>query len=191
MDTGVTADFPNATSYMHPTDGEYIAMRLETIIVKPGSGHVASFVGLEASFKIHGDQTSGAFSIAEFVAQPGTFVPPHLHEKTDEVSFVLDGELGVMVGEEEFEAQAGSFVVRPKRVPHALWNPVDRPVRFLDMYTPAGFEAWFDELARLFSAAEPPTIDALLEAGRRYDAILVPELAPQLIQKHNLGVRGA
>ena len=96
---------------------------------------------------------------------------------------MLDGELGVMVGEEEFEAQAGSFVVRPKRVPHALWNPADRPVRFLDVYTPAEFEAWFDQLAGLFSATDPPTIDALIEVGRRYDVILAPELAPQLIEK--------
>jgi quercetin dioxygenase-like cupin family protein len=158
----------------------------EQIVVERGAGGPdVSFAGNEVTFKIRGDQTSGAFSVAEFKAHPGTFIPPHFHEKTDEVSYVLEGELGVMVAEEEFTARTGTFVVRPKGVPHALWNSTDRAARFLDMYTPAGFEAWFDELARLLSAPTPPSLDQLNEAGRRYDTILLPELMQPLMARHN------
>ena len=163
-----------------------MAIAPEKIVVEPGSGRVVSMPSTEAIFKVQGDQTSGAFSMAEIVLQPRSFTPPHLHEKTDEVSYILEGELGVMVAEEEFQAAAGSFVVRPRGVPHALWNVTDRPVRLLDIYTPAGFELWFVELARLFSATPPPTLEQLAEAGRRYDVILVPELVAPLMQKYGL-----
>jgi mannose-6-phosphate isomerase-like protein (cupin superfamily) len=146
--------------------------------------------GIEVTKKVQGDQTSGAFSITEQVAQPGSFVPPHMHEKFDEVSYVLEGELGVMVGEEEFQVPTGAFVVRPKGVPHALWNIGERSARFLDMYTPAGHEAFFEELARMFSAPFPPSFDQFVEAGRRFDTILLPELAPPLMAKYNLKMPG-
>ncbi len=163
-----------------------MAIPAEKIIVEPTSGRVVSFVGNRATFKVRGDQTSGAFSIVEMFYAPGNFTPPHRHEKTDEVAYILDGELGVMVAEEDFMAGPGSFVVRPKGVPHALWNITDRPVHLLDMYTPAGLEEWFVELSRLVSAAVPPTMEQLFEAGRRFDSIFMPELAPPLIKKYGL-----
>jgi quercetin dioxygenase-like cupin family protein len=166
----------------------------ETIMVEPGAGTPASVAGPLAGssvvFKIRGEQTSGAFSIVEFVAGPGFFVPPHRHERTAEISYVLEGELGVMVAEEEFQARAGSFVVRPKGVPHALWNATDRPVKLLDVYTPAGFEAFYEELGRLFSSTPPPTIEQRNEAARRHDTIFFRELAPPLVRKYNLRMPG-
>src|SRR5438270_11556529 len=134
-----------------------MAIAPEKIVVEPGSGRVVSMPSTEAIFKVQGDQTSGAFSIAEIVLQPQSFTPPHVHEKTDEISYIVEGELGVMVAEEEFQAAAGAFVVRPRGVPHALWNVPDRAVRLLDIYTPAGLEAFFVELSRLFSASAPPS----------------------------------
>lgn len=162
----------------------------EKLMVGPGSGRVVALPAMEIQFKVQDDQTSGGFSITEFVAQPGMFVPPHLHEKHDEVFYILEGELGVMVAQEEFQAGPDSFVFRPRGVPHAVWNATDRPVRGLDMFTPAGLEAWFAELARLFSTTPPPTLEHLAEAARRYDVILLPELAPPLVRKYNLRMPG-
>jgi hypothetical protein len=47
-------------------------------------------------------------------------------------------------------------------------------------------EAWFEELAWLVSGPQPPTMDQLFEAGRRYDTVFMPELAPRLIKKYGL-----
>ena len=163
-----------------------MAIGQERIVVQPSDGEVISVFGYKVIRKIKGEQTSGALSIVELLYPPGNFTPPHRHLKTDEVGYILEGELGVMVAEEDFQAGPGSFVVRPKSVPHALWNITDRPVRLLDMYTPAGFEAWYAELARLASASAPPTMEELFEAGRRYDSIFMPELAPRLVKKYGL-----
>jgi quercetin dioxygenase-like cupin family protein len=128
----------------------------------------------------------GAFSVVELMYPPGHFTPPHRHEKTVEVGYVLEGELGFMVAEEDLRVSAGSFIVRPKGVPHAIWNITDRPARLLDMYTPAGFEARFQEPASLVGGPKPPTIETLFEAGLRYDTVFMPALAPRLIQKFGL-----
>jgi quercetin dioxygenase-like cupin family protein len=154
-------------------------------LVAPVDGRAVSFLGLEAVLKIRGEQTSGALSIAEFTVAPGGYAPPHYHERTDEVSYVLEGELGVWLAEDEFRAPAGTFVVRPKQVPHAFWNDMSAPVRFLDMYMPAGFERWFEVLARLFESG-PPAPAELDEAGRRHDVILLPDRAQEIAERHGL-----
>lgn len=157
-----------------------------TIMIKPETGTPVSGPGAEALIKIRGEQTSGGFSIVEFLASPGFFTPPHLHETIDELSYVVEGELGVMVGEEDFQVGAGSFVVRPRGVPHALWNVTDRPVRLLDMYTPAGHERLIEDGAKLSSTTPPPTPEQLSEFARRHDTIFRPELAPRLMQTYGL-----
>lgn len=168
-----------------------MAVSSERIIVEPGAGRTVSFAGNRATFKVRGDQTSGAFSITEVEFGPTrTLTPPHLHEQTDEISYILEGTLGVMIAEEDFEAGPGSFVVRPKGVPHALWNPTDRPVRVLDVAAPAGSEAWFEELARLLSSSPPPPLGEVFQAARHYGARFLPDLAPRLIERHNLRMPG-
>ena len=164
-----------------------MAIGQERIVVGSGEGEaIASVFGYSIIRKINAQQTSDAFSIVELIYPPGNFTPPHRHEKTYEVGYVLEGELGFMVAEEDFRVGAGSFVVRPKGVPHAIWNITDRPAKLLDVYTPAGFEAWYSELARLVNGSTPPTMEAIFDAGRRYDSVFMPELAPRLIHKFGL-----
>jgi quercetin dioxygenase-like cupin family protein len=157
----------------------------ESVLVRPDQGAEHSAMGIRSVAKIKGAQTFGAFSIVEVRLPAGFFVPPHKHEKTSEVSYVLEGKLGAMVGAEELQAGLGAFVVRPKGVPHALWSADGQPVRVLDMYTPAGFEEFGEELAQRFASA-PPTFDQLIEIGLRHDVIFLPELAPPLVRKYNL-----
>jgi quercetin dioxygenase-like cupin family protein len=157
----------------------------QTILVGPQGGTPHAALGIMSVVKIRGEQTSGAFSIQEMVLPPGFFAPPHRHERMSEVSYVLEGELGALVGEEEFQAGVGSFVVRPKGVIHALWDARGDGVKLLDIYTPAGFEAFGEEVASRF-AVTAPTFDELAEIGRRHDVTFFPELAPRLMQKYNL-----
>jgi hypothetical protein len=90
-----------------------------------------------------------------------------------------------MVGDKEFQAGAGSFVVRPRGLPHALWNAGDQPVKWLVFATPAAFLAGFEELDSRFSST-PATFEQLIENGRRHDVTWLPELAPALIAKYGL-----
>ena len=79
----------------------------ERIIVQPGEGDVISVFGYKVMRKIRGEQTSGAVSIVELLYPPGNFTPPHRHLKTVEIGYILEGELGVMVAEEDFQVGPG------------------------------------------------------------------------------------
>jgi quercetin dioxygenase-like cupin family protein len=70
--------------------------------------------GLDIVFKITSDQTGGALAICETAVEPGRLIPAHLHDTEDEFTYVIDGRIGVLVGEEEFTADAGSWVVKPR-----------------------------------------------------------------------------
>jgi quercetin dioxygenase-like cupin family protein len=52
---------------------------------------------------------------------------------------VLEGEIGVQVGDEVSGARAGDLVFKPRGDPHAFWNAGDAPARALEIISPAGF----------------------------------------------------
>ena len=70
------------------------------------------------------DQTAG---VAAFVLHPlaprALGSPVHTHRHEDEWSFVLDGEIGVQLGDDVHVARAGDLVLKPRGLPHAFWNP--------------------------------------------------------------------
>ena len=49
-------------------------------------------------------------------------IPPHTHTPEDECNFVLKGELTCDVGGQTVVASAGSYVLKPRNVSHALCN---------------------------------------------------------------------
>jgi quercetin dioxygenase-like cupin family protein len=91
------------------------------------------------------EQTGGAFGLLEGRLTRGADPPPHVHHREDESFFILDGTLGVRVGDDSFTAVPGSFVYCPQGVPHALEVESDE-VRLLTFITPGGLEPFFVEL---------------------------------------------
>ncbi|MFE2998731.1 cupin domain-containing protein [Nocardia sp. NPDC059246] len=69
---------------------------------------------------------------------PGAAGPDlHVHRDYDQFYFILEGQLNVQLGLDEFVAEAGSLVVLPAGMPHRQWNASDRPERHLSLITPA------------------------------------------------------
>ena len=54
-----------------------------------------------------------------------------------------------MLGSSVGNAEPGDFVFKPRDVWHTFWNATDRPARFLEIISPAGFEQLFVELDEL------------------------------------------
>ncbi len=106
------------------------------------------FGGSTVTEHLGGDRTGGALALLEFRVQPGYPVPPaHLHEREDEITYVIEGALEVTVGDEVRVLQAGESIFKPRNVPHAFAIVHERPARFLETITPAGFEGYFRSLA--------------------------------------------
>lgn len=67
-------------------------------MVESGNGKSVSLVGVGIIFKVFGRETGGAFAVVEYnPVEPGRLVPPHMHTREDECSFVLEGDIGVRV----------------------------------------------------------------------------------------------
>ena len=77
---------------------------------------------------------------------------------------VLAGTVGARVGDRVVEAGTGASMVKPRGVPHAMWNATDEPARVLEVLSPGGLEAYFEELAPILrQKGSPAEYDALAE----------------------------
>lgn len=139
----------------------------------PGEGEIASrYAGLTVQFKVPGEATGGQLAIIEFVLESRRLVPPHAHRSEAELSYVIDGEIGVRVGDSTISAPAGTYIYKPIGVLHTFWNATDRPARILEIIYPAGFEESFRESA---DGVRATTVRATREPNVHDDA-WVPDL---------------
>jgi mannose-6-phosphate isomerase-like protein (cupin superfamily) len=100
---------------------------------------------LDVVHKVPAESFGGALSIVEWGLPPDVMIPPHTHSREHECNFVRQGELTCDVGGEIVVAPAGSYVFKPRGVPHALCNTGTGPVLVIEFLTPGGFESFFDE----------------------------------------------
>ena len=115
------------------------------------------------SFVAVGEQTGGAYALIETANDPATGVRLHVHEREEETWFVLEGEFVFQVGNQTFRAHPGDYVFGPRGVPHRYANETASIARALILVTPAGFEGFWRESARL--GPDPAAHEAL---GQKY-----------------------
>jgi quercetin dioxygenase-like cupin family protein len=159
------------------------------IVLSPDEGKKVWFGGLGVRFMIEGAKTGGTFALVEHPIEPRVLAAPmHTHRHEDEYTYVLEGEIGVQVGEEVRVARPGDLVFKPRGVPHAFWNAGDTPARALEIISPAGFERYFAELAPLFPPAHdgPPDVQALGAVMARYGLEMDMGSIPLLVERHGL-----
>ncbi len=159
------------------------------VLIAPGEGEVVLIGGFGVVRKIS-TASGGAFSVVEHPLEPGALAaPPHTHADVDEHSFVIEGEIGVLMGQETFRAEAGAYVLKPRGVAHTFWNPGPQPARVLEIIAPAGFEGYFDELAGILSSTppgEPPDFARISELAGRYGITFHTERMPEIMEKHGV-----
>ena len=94
-----------------------------------------------------------------------------IDKREDETRFVLEGSYVFEVGGLAFCAHAGDYVFGPRNVAHSYANRSANVARALIMVTPAGFEGFWRESARL--AGDTAAHEAL---GRKYGVRFAPAL---------------
>jgi mannose-6-phosphate isomerase-like protein (cupin superfamily) len=136
-----------------------------------GGGERLRFSDAEFLVRASADTTGGGFTIIEEIDPLDT--PLHVHEREDELFYVLEGEHVFRIGDEEHRAGPDAVVFGPRGVPHAHRRVVPRAGRFLTLTFPAGFEGFFRELAEA-DAAEGAGPDDYARASRRYGITWLP-----------------
>ena len=160
-------------------------------LLGPDGGETVFLGGLGVRFMIEGAETDGAFAVIEHPLTPrGLGSPLHRHSREDEYSYVLEGRVGVQLGDDVVEAGPGELVTKPRGQWHAFWNPGDEPARLLEVISPAGFEEYFRELAPILAPVRegtgPPDVGALAAVWEKYGLEMDPASQDELRQRHSL-----
>jgi len=115
------------------------------LYVPNNDGATTWFNGDLYAVMLSGEQTGGQIGLVEAMVPPGGGPPPHIHERTDETFYMVNGELEFLSGEEAFTASTGDVVFLPRGNVHRFHNPGIRPATLVFIYTPGGAEAMFVE----------------------------------------------
>ena len=146
------------------------------VLVPPGGGvPVVRLNGEDTVLTVGGAETRGAYAVRLNAAPPRfAAVPLHIHRAAEEAFFVLEGELTVHAAGERVEAPAGSFVLIPRGMVHAIANATSAPVRWLTIISPADQSRWVeaehDLLVESSGFADP---DRLAEIHTRFGLEIV------------------
>jgi len=158
-------------------------------LVLPGQGDQITLQGgVGVVFKVPGSLTSGKLAIVEHPIPVDALVVPHSHTREDELSYVLEGEIGVMIGDQEFVAPTGSYVLKPRGIPHAFWNNGTVPARLIELIFPSGLEEAFREMATLSidRAMAGQDRERRREISERWGTTPHFDLLPAFAQRHGL-----
>jgi mannose-6-phosphate isomerase-like protein (cupin superfamily) len=157
-------------------------------IVGPKDG-IDGFLGsIGVRFMIDGSEADERFSLVEHPMSPRALAAPlHMHTREDEYSYVLEGRMGALLGDDVVEAGPGDLVHKPRNQWHTFWNAGDEPCRILEIISPAGFEDFFQELSDMGGAlkADPEQLGALSE---RYGLQMQPDSVPGLLERFGLQI---
>ena len=157
-----------------------VARQVQSVVLAPGAGRDISLGPAgTVTLKAVAADTGGALSAYECVVPPATAGPPtHLHRDWDEAFYVLEGEMTFLIDGRTHRASAGSFVFIPRGILHTFWNASDAPATQLTVFTPAGIEAYFEEVTRVLADGGDEAIDAAAALMAKHDMIVPPATGP-------------
>jgi quercetin dioxygenase-like cupin family protein len=147
------------------------------IVVQPGEGLVSSSTttpGRSFALKLLGGATGDSIMMFEETVPAGTKSTFHLHHNSDEVAYVLSGEVTFMIGDAVTVGGPGACAFMPRGVPHARKSTGAATGRVLFLYTPAKAGGLLEEQHRI---------------QRNFAAMSEPELA-DMLQRHGWELLG-
>src|SRR5881227_351515 len=155
-------------------------------MVGPTDGKAGFLGSIGVRFMLDGREAGERLSLVEHPMSARALAAPlHRHTREDEYSYVLDGRMGALLGDEVLEAAPGDLVFKPRNQWHTFWNAGDEPCRILEIIAPAGFERFFQELVDMggVTQADP---EALAQLAERYGLEIQPETVPELVERFGL-----
>ena len=141
-------------------------------IVPPKQGPASP--GRSFALKLRGGETDGSIMMFEETVPAGTKSTLHLHHDSDEVAYVLSGEVTFMIGDAVTVGGPGTCAFMPRGVPHAWTSTGAETGRVLFLYTPAGAGGLIEEQQR---------------TGRKFASMNERELA-EILERHGWELLG-
>jgi quercetin dioxygenase-like cupin family protein len=159
-------------------------------VVGPRDGKAGFLGSIGVRFMISGKEAGGGFALVEHPMSARALAAPlHRHTREDEYTYVLEGRVGALLGEDVVIGSPGDLIFKPRNQWHTFWNAGDEPARILEIISPAGFERFFEELVDLggVTQADPQT---LVELCARFEFEMDPDSVPGLLERFELRFPG-
>lgn len=152
------------------------------IAILPDQGDSFDFGGLGVHWKIDGAITNERFAVVHHPIAPRALAAPlHYHHNEDEYSYVLEGTLGALLGDDVVTAGPGTWVYKPRRQWHTFWNAGDSRCHLIEVISPAGFENYFREVAAAWG-----DLEQFARINERYELDMDFESVPGLCERFGL-----
>ena len=167
-----------------------MAVTAEARVLGPSEGRAGFLGSIGVRFMVDGETSGGDFSLVEHPMSARALAAPlHRHNREDEYSYVIEGRMGALLGDQVLEAGPGDLVFKPRGEWHTFWNAGDEPCRILEIISPAGFERFFGELVDLggVAQADPDVLAALCE---RYQLDMDPSSIDGLVERFGVRMPG-
>lgn len=127
----------------------------KAVILGPGEGRSYPMGRIGAVFKADGSETESRYSISEWWLEPHTQGPGAHSHPEDDIFYVIEGTMSVLVGDEWTHANKGSFVLVPGGITHDFENRGNARAGVLNLSIPGPFEPHMPGIVQWF-AENPP-----------------------------------
>jgi mannose-6-phosphate isomerase-like protein (cupin superfamily) len=128
------------------------------IALTPDEGRSYPMGRISAVFKADGKETGGRYSISEWWLELHTEGPGAHSHAEDDIFYVIEGTMSVLIGDRWVDAPRGSFVLVPGGLTHDFQNRSAQRAGILNFSIPGNFETEMPAIAEWF--AEHPPKDA-------------------------------
>ena len=109
----------------------------EVSVVAPDGGEAIQLGPIQMRILEDGKTTGHRLGVGEITIPAGTAGPPqHRHAQHDEGFYVLAGTFRFTVGEDQYDAGPGTWVIVPTGAPHTFANVGDENAVMLNTLTP-------------------------------------------------------
>lgn len=142
------------------------------VVVASGEGPIWSMEsGRKSVLKLQNGDTEQSVMMFEETAPVGTVTTMHLHHDSDEIAYVLSGEITFKIGDQITIGGPGTSAFMPRGVPHAWKSTGAASGRVLFLYAPGRAGRVFEELAGHSDAS--PKDDEFARIAERHGWVIV------------------
>src|SRR6516164_3997626 len=116
------------------------AISRKPVVLAPGQGRTYPMGRICAVFKADEVETDSKYSVSEWWLEPRTQGPGAHSHAEDDLFYVIEGTMSVLVGDLWVDAPRGSFVLIPGGVAHDFENRGSARAGVLNFSVPGPFE---------------------------------------------------
>ena len=161
---------------------------MEARVIRPDEAASITLKRTVFRYGFRAEEVDGLVSILEVTIPARTLIKPHVHTREDEFSLVLEGTIGVRSADDTVEeVPAGSWLVKPRDVPHAMWNLSESsPARVLEIVLPGGMERYFEEIEPVLRAHGPEWTQRYRALADEYGLTILDDWSDELQAKYGI-----